>query len=154
MLYSTLHDPWDTWWLVTRTPRIGVVDTSVVPLWVAICRNYVVQYCRLPRDWDCFRVTASVLFQSCASLLLFSNFLSSFCLKHIYVTKPLSFLLWVVFDSQLEILKHILFSQGPEELPRSGEDDEEQGERSVRDDETEDRHCGSTIQRLTPQPPG
>ena len=46
------------------------------------------------------------------------------------------------------------FSQGPEELPRSGEDDEEQGERSVRDDETEDRHRGSTIQRLTPQPPG
>jgi hypothetical protein len=45
-------------------------------------------------------------------------------------------------------------SQGPEEFPRSGEDDEEQGQRSVRDNETEDRHRGSTLQRLTPQPTG
>jgi len=59
-----------------------------------------------------------------------------------------------LYLTHISKFKAHFLSQGPEELPRSGEDDEEQGERSVRDDETEDRHCGSTIQRLTPQPPG
>ena len=38
-------------------------------------------------------VTAFVLFQSFESLLLFSYFLSSFCLEHIYAARLLSFLL-------------------------------------------------------------
>ncbi len=72
---DTVHT-WDTWWLVSRTPSRGVVDTSVDPLWSAIRLScwFLSPRCTLPPGCDfslIFPFTALLWFSLAFLFLLF-----------------------------------------------------------------------------------
>ncbi len=78
-------DTWDTWWLVSKTPSRGVVDTSVDPLWSAIRHScwFLSPKYRLPPGCN-FSVLFSftVLFSFLLPFSLSISFFPSLCSMH------------------------------------------------------------------------